>query len=205
MKIYHGKLADGTYIHNNEAEMGIREMLERIGFSTFTTNEPGVKNALQDYGVERFCVEQKITKHSDGFNLELYHDEKCTRPSAFSLCRAQLTLIIQHGKSTKHGPVWKVRMFRTRDLLAAANPDFKDGDLRSRLPVIESWGAYSIHIKAWVIPHVWFGDIVRHDDNIIDTDSFIPNPDVRKEFDHWFSEDMMLLPSEEYYNKYGTY
>lgn len=205
MKINLSQLSDGTYQHNDEGELAIRELLESVGFTTFTTNIPGQKNPLQDYGVEKFRTEQKITSNADRFHVEFYYDEACTRPSGFSLCTAELTLLIQPGSSNKHGSVWKVRLYRTCDIVAAADPTFKEGDFRYNQPYIASSGAFCVSIKARDIPHVWVGDIKRDGTKVIDTSQFIPNSHCVEQFNYHFSPDLMVLSPVEYYDTFGRY
>jgi hypothetical protein len=208
MRIEIDKLRDGTYQHSEEAENAVRiDIIENVGLKTVITNEPGKMNPYQDYGIESFTVEQKITTHVDGVNLELYRDAQLTTPSGFSLSTADLTHIIQHGNSSKYGPVWKCRLFRTKDLIAAADAEFMDGNLRKKQPIIEPWGAYAIQVRAWALPHVWLGEVPRDPryPKVLDTALFVPNPKALDEFHKWFAPDMMELESIDYFNKYGTY
>jgi hypothetical protein len=206
MLINIGKLADGTYTHNDHSERAIRDLLESIGLTTYDTNTPGVKDARQDFGLGRYRVELKITSWMGDFRAETHYDAARTKPSGFSLCTAELTMIVQPGNSNKYGPVWKVRLYRTCDIKAAMDPTFMDGDLRRKNPSVASWGASCIDIKAINIPHVWIGDIQRDSStSTINTDRFIPNPLAREQFSDFFSDDMMVIPPHEYFNLHGTY
>lgn len=207
MKIIFELLYDGTYKHNTEAENALRrDIFEAIGLTTTTVTPGNVMEPRFDYQVDKFLVEQKITrKYDKWFNLELFYDEQRTRPSAFSLCTAPLTFILMPGKSHVHGDVWKARLYRTKDLLAAADPLFMEGDFRRNTWEIMSTGASCVPILIHSIPHLWLGEIKATSRDIIDTSMFIPNPRALVEFQEKFTDEKMLMAPEEYYRLYGVY
>lgn len=207
MIIFPKMLSDGKYKHNEQAEEALRrDIFERIGLTTAEVHPRGVADPRFDYQVDRFLVEQKITRKYDRwFNLELFYDAQQTKPSAFSLCEAPVTFIIMPGRSHIHNDVWKARLYRTKDLLAAADPDFMEGDFRRAGWQIMATGASCASILIHSIPHLWLGDIKTDTWDAIDTTKFIPNKNVLTQFEDMYSDEKMAMPPEPYYRTYGVY